>query len=91
MARQQLGIIPRAGKGVESHLFFSFSGERPGGSTGRKEGKLLGELTGEEGELALEKAIYRRLCGEVGRYGWLTDHAVVCVLCELEFREECGH
>lgn len=38
-----------------------------------------------------EGHLQERLCGEVGRYGWLIDHAVVCVLCELEFREECGH
>lgn len=51
---------------MESHLFLSSSGEHPGGNTGRKEGKSLGELTGEEGELALEKAIYRKDC--VGRW-----------------------
>lgn len=44
---------------MENHLFFSSSGEHPGGSTGRKEGKSLGEL-------ALEKAIHSRDC--VGRW-----------------------
>lgn len=50
---------------MDSHVFFSSSGEHPGGSTGKKEGKSLGELAGEEGELALEKAFCGRGC--VGR------------------------
>lgn len=47
-------------------MFFSSSGEHPGGSTGKKEGKSLGELAGEEGELALEKAFRGRRDGVGG-------------------------
>lgn len=74
---------------MESHLFFSSSGEHPGGSTGRKEGKSLGELTGEEGVLAL-KAVHRRVC--VGRWGGVGGSEVMlwCVQ-EVGFREGCGH
>jgi hypothetical protein len=79
---------------VESHLFFSSSGEHPGGNTGRKEGKSLGELTGEEGELSLEKAIHRRGC--VGRWGGGEVRVALwsccgVYMCEVEFREGCGH
>lgn len=79
-----------ASMGVESHLFFSSSGEHPGGSTGRKEGKSLGELTGEEGELALEKAIHRRdLWGGGKVWGAFWSCCGVCMY-EVEFREGCG-
>lgn len=76
---------------MESHLFFSSPGEHPGGSTGRKEGKSLGELTGEEGELALEQAIHRR--DHVGRWEGVGGSWSCCgvCMCEVEFREGCDH
>lgn len=48
---------------------------------------MLGELTGEEGELALEKAIYRRDC--VGRWEGLGGSLIMlwyvyCVSWSLE-------